>query len=277
MFLLYVTSLKGLLILNKLYTAYITMWSVIRRHLQAASDLSIINLPLSLKSMLVVYDCLSFISGTRQTDSGLFQRHPPLPPHPLIPPRGKNPTTHNAFTLTCCQSSPFSISRFFSNQVPSSWPWSQKKIHGDGSRAPTPPAPTFVVSKITPVHCASKCGQSILAPWHRFWDYYIMGEHRRVRHAPSAGQQTEGVAHNIRFHCKLQRKTAQYFSIFWPLLRFKILPNYGDRQHFQTTIPAASQSINKLKCLKIVDVFAWAAANPGLIMRVSLRFTELYV
>lgn len=84
MLLLYVTSVKGLLILNKLYTAYITMWSVIRHHLQAASDLSIINLPLSLKSMLVVYDCLSFISGTRQTDSGFFQRRPPTSPpsHP---------------------------------------------------------------------------------------------------------------------------------------------------------------------------------------------------
>lgn len=84
MLLLYVTSVKGLLILSKLYTAYITMWSVIRRHLRAVSDLSIINLPLlepSLKSMLVVYDCLLVISGMRQTNSGFFQRppssHPP--------------------------------------------------------------------------------------------------------------------------------------------------------------------------------------------------------
>lgn len=28
---------------------------------------------------------------------------------------------------------------------------------------PPPPVPTFVVAKITPVHCASKCGRSILA------------------------------------------------------------------------------------------------------------------
>lgn len=69
-----------------------------------------------------------------------------------------------------------------------------------------PPTTTFVVAKITPVHCASKCGRSILAPVHRFWDYYIMGAHRQVRLAPSAGQQTVAVAHNISLHGKLQEK-----------------------------------------------------------------------
>lgn len=224
------------------------MRSVIRRHLRAASHLSIINLPLSLKSMLVVYDCLSFISGTRQTDSGFFQRRPPYFPKLSPPPGVKIPPLTMRSRWPAANHLHFPLAASFPTKFPRVDLEAKRKSMAAVRGPPPPPPPTFVVAKITPVHCASKCGQSILAPWHRFWDYYIMGEHRRVRLAPSAGQQTEGVAHNIRFHCKLQRKTAHYFSIFWPLLRFKILPNYGDRQHFQTTIPAASLSINKLKC-----------------------------
>lgn len=92
MLLLYVTSVKGLLILNKLYTAYITMWSVIGRHLRAASDLSIMNLPLllepSLKSMLVVYMIVFRLFLARGKQTLASSKDAPLTPHPLHPPQG---------------------------------------------------------------------------------------------------------------------------------------------------------------------------------------------
>lgn len=91
---------------------------------------------------------------------GANKLRPPLPAPSTL--RCLNPAPLDTFTPPYCQSGPFPISLFFFNQVPWRWPWSQEKIHG-GLSAKRPNS-LFVVAKITPVHCARKCGWSILSP-----------------------------------------------------------------------------------------------------------------